>query len=123
MGVQVEESKWPGSREMVESGDGIESWVGQLVKERDLSRDKAGLGKVCGLDHKVRPVLVRGYGQGHGQWTKSVEVREAPAPTLAPTHLTSFYPHTETGVGAVCPCGVHATPVPRGAGWLRRGGG
>ena len=109
-----EERKGAGSREMVESGDGIESL---LVEARDLSRDKVG------WDHMVWPVIFRGHGQGHGGWTRSVQVREDPAPTLATTHLASFCPHTETGVGAVCPCGVHATPVPWGTGRLRRRGG
>lgn len=57
------EKKEPGSREMVESGDGIESW---LVETRDLSGDKAR------WDRMVRPSLSEHMGRvmegGQGQY-------------------------------------------------------
>lgn len=79
-----------------------------------------GSGKSVGLDHMVRAVGVGQRGQDHGGWMRSGELKEDPAPaSLAPFHLVSLCLHTETGMGAICPYGVHATPVSWGTGWLR----
>lgn len=94
-----------------------------VVQKMGLSGEKPGLRKVWGnWVNMVKLVSIREHGPGHGGCAESGEVREDPASTLAPAHLASLCPHTETGVGTVCSCGVHAAPIPWGAGWLRRGG-
>lgn len=86
----------------------------------DPLREKMGLEKVRGLDHMVRAVGVGQRGQDHGGWMRSGELKEDPAPaSSAPIHLVSLCLHTETGMGAICPYGVHATPISWGTGWLR----
>lgn len=86
----------------------------------DPLREKMGLEKVRGLDHMVRAVGVGQHGQDHGGWMRSGKLKEDPAPaSSAPIHLVSLCLHTETGMGAICPYGVHATPISWGTGWLR----
>lgn len=54
-----------------------------------------------------------------GSWARAGEVKGNPGPSSDPAHTESLCLHTETGLGAICPCRVHATPVSWGPGWLR----
>lgn len=125
MGVQGKERKWFGSREMVESGDEVEVLDGAFGQGKGLVKRQGLAGKSVWAGSRGEATHCQGTWEGSWRVDKVSRGEVGPSTSLDPrTSLDPhppdiLCPHTETGVGAVSPHGVHATPIPWGAGWLR----